>query len=149
MHPSLYKLMALTSKSNLRRLFRGARSVRGAFLIIFTIGFFAMMLVPSVLVAFTPTGRQVFPSVWLSPICRLVCSPSACSSFSHRRAKGPSISAPPEVDFLFPAPFHRRELLDLQAREDGGRALVHGFDLFDVFPDLSRVMASRRSSASS
>ena len=54
MHPSLYKLMTLTFKSNLRRLFRGARSARGAFLIIFTIGIFAMMLVPSVLVAFMP-----------------------------------------------------------------------------------------------
>ena len=56
MHPSLYKLMTLTFKANLRRLFRGARSARGAFLIIFTIGIFSMMFVPSVVVAFMPNG---------------------------------------------------------------------------------------------
>ena len=72
MHPALYKLMALTFKSGLRRLFRGARSVRGAFLIIFTIGIFAMMLVPSVMVAFMherpaaafPSGTAELSAAW-------------------------------------------------------------------------------------
>ena len=60
MHPALYKLMMLTAKANLRRLFRGARTLRGAFLIIFTIAIFAMMIVPSLFAATlrdNPAGR--------------------------------------------------------------------------------------------
>ena len=111
MHPSLYKLMALTFKSSLRRLFRGARSVRGAFLIIFTIGIFAMMIVPSVLVASMRDRPAGLASGLAEPYLPLgLLSISLLFVFTSAGEKALYFS-PPEVDFLFPAPFHRRELL--------------------------------------
>jgi Putative ABC exporter len=111
MHPSLYKLMMLTAKSNVRRLFRGARSVRGAFLIIFTIGLFAMMLVPSLVVALMRDRPAAFPSGLAEPYLPLgLLSISLLFVFTSAGERALYFS-PPEVDFLFPAPFHRRELL--------------------------------------
>jgi Putative ABC exporter len=111
MHPSLYKLMMLTFKSNLRRLFRGARSARGAFLIIFTIGVFVMMLLPSVAMAFMPNRPAGLFSGLAEPYLPIgLFAISLMSVFTSAGDKALYFS-PAEVDFLFPAPFHRRELL--------------------------------------
>ena len=48
MHPALLKLIALTLKSGFRRAFRGARTVKGAFLTLFTMGVLLMMIGPGV-----------------------------------------------------------------------------------------------------
>jgi hypothetical protein len=109
MHPSLYRLMVLTYKSSLRRLFKGARTVRGAFLIIFVLGFFSLMMVPSVLVAFH--RPQVFPVGLAEPYLPFgLFTMSLLFVFTSASERALYFS-PPEVDFLFPAPFHRRELL--------------------------------------
>ena len=111
MHPALFKLLMLVARSNLRRLFRGARTPRGAFLIVFTIGIFTMMLAPSIFVAAVRNRPGVFPvgiagpylSVGLLLIALLFVFTSAGEKALY--------FSPSEVDFLFPAPFDRRELL--------------------------------------
>jgi len=113
MHPALFKLMVLSAKGVFRRTFRGAKTLRGAFLLLFTTGVLVMMLGPS-LVAATMMRRQAIPLhfagqaepylplIILGFCLLLILGPAGELAFSFR---------PAEVDFLFPAPFHRRELL--------------------------------------
>ena len=42
MHPALFKLLMLSTKAALRRTLRGTKTVRGAFLLLFALGFFAL-----------------------------------------------------------------------------------------------------------
>jgi hypothetical protein len=113
MHPALLKLIVLSLKSGFRRAFRGARTFKGAFLILFTAGVFMMMVGPSVIAAVTMRGHPgvLQFSGWLEPylpimilgLCLLIIfGPASEMAISFTGA---------EVDFLFPAPFHRRELL--------------------------------------
>src|SRR5262249_5830432 len=57
MHRALVKLVWLSNKAALRRALRGARTVRGALLILFTLGFVALMIVPQVSSAWFMRGR--------------------------------------------------------------------------------------------
>ena len=87
--------------------------LRGAFLIIFTLGFFSMMIVPSLLVAsardnpvaagFQRCGRALSGA--------RTSRPSRSCSFSARRVKRPFTSAHRRLISSSPAPFHRRDLL--------------------------------------
>ena len=114
MHPALLKLIVLSLKSAFRRAFRGARTLKGAFLILFTMGVFFMMIGPSVLVSVTMRGTTGMPqfSGWLvDPYLPLMIL-----AFCLMLVLGPAgemaiAFTPAEVEFLFPAPFHRRELL--------------------------------------
>jgi Putative ABC exporter len=115
MHPSLYKLLFLTAKSNLRRLFRGARTLRGALLIIFTIGIFAMMIVPSLFAASmrnNPAGRLF--SGFIEPYLPLLLLGISLPFVFTSAGEKALYFTPSEVDFLFPAPFHRREVLNFK-----------------------------------
>jgi hypothetical protein len=112
MHPALYKLMRLVWKSGLRRLFRGARTPRGAFLIFFSIAIFVMMFLPSLFISNmrgNPIGRHFsgLAEPYLAPI---LLGTTLMFVFSSAGEKALYFS-PPEVDFLFPAPFDRRDLL--------------------------------------
>jgi hypothetical protein len=112
MHPSLYKLLLLTYKSSFRRLFRGARTPRGAFLIIFTIAIFALMMLPSLFISNMrgdPAG-QFFRGMAEPYLAPMLLGITLMFVFSSAGEKALYFS-PPEVDFLFPAPFGRRDLL--------------------------------------
>ena len=83
------------------------------FLIVFTIAVFALMIVPSLLVSNmvrdNPAGR-VFSGLaepYLPLLLLGTCLMFVFTSVGERAL----YFSPPEVDFLFPAPFHRRELL--------------------------------------
>ena len=69
MHPALLKLIVLSLKSGFRRAFRGARTFKGAFLILFTAGVFMMMVGPSVIAAVAMRGHPgvLQFSGWLEP----------------------------------------------------------------------------------
>jgi hypothetical protein len=112
MHPSLYKLMRLIQISTLRRLFRGARTPRGAFLIIFTIAIFAMMMLPSLFISNMRdnAGGRFFGGMAEPYLAPLLLGTTLMFVFSSAGEKALYFS-PPEVDFLFPAPFGRRDLL--------------------------------------
>src|SRR6516165_3589158 len=58
MNPALFKLLWLSTKAAFRRALRGARTVRGALLLLFSMGFVALMVVPQVMTAITMSGRQ-------------------------------------------------------------------------------------------
>jgi hypothetical protein len=113
MHPALFKLIALSTKSMLRRTFRGAKSVRGAFLLLFTIGIAVLWLAPTVFVNVALRGQAGVPrlSAMAEPYVPLIIL-AMCLLFVFTSAGENAISfTPAEVDFLFPAPFNRRELL--------------------------------------
>src|SRR5262249_40368054 len=57
MHPALFKLFALSTRAALRRTLRGARTVRGALLLLFTLGFVALTVGPSIASAILLNGR--------------------------------------------------------------------------------------------
>jgi ABC-2 type transport system permease protein len=113
MHPALFNLIILSYKSGFRRAFRNARTVKGAFLIVFTLGTVAMMIGPSLFAAIALRGRPGLPQFtgWVEPYLpiMLLCG---CLLIIFGPAAETAISfTPAEIDFLFPAPFHRRELL--------------------------------------
>ena len=58
MHPALYKLSLLTFKANWRGCFAVHEPCTGAFLIVFTMGFFAMMSCPRCSSRRYPTTRR-------------------------------------------------------------------------------------------
>ncbi len=112
MHPALRKLIWLLDKAIFRRMFRGARTPRGAFLLIFTIGFFVTIFGPSLFVGAMGNRPGVFPFGGLAEpyLPFLLLGVSLMYVFTSAGEKALYFS-PPEVDFLFAAPFHRRELL--------------------------------------
>ena len=61
MHPALWKLLRLTDKASWRTLFRGARTIRGALLLIFLIGIAGLYVVFLVGITFFMRGRTDFP----------------------------------------------------------------------------------------
>jgi hypothetical protein len=113
MNAALARLITLSVKSSIRRTFRGARTVRGAFLVLFTFGVLALMIVPSLVGAAFMRSAQGVPqfATWIEPYL-----PLAILGFCLLLIFGPAgemaISfTPAEIDFLFAAPFSRRELL--------------------------------------
>jgi ABC-2 type transport system permease protein len=113
MHPALRKLIVLSLKSAFRRAFRGARTLKGAFLILFTMGVLMMMVGPSLIAAVTMRGHpnmaqfgglvQPYLPIMILGMCLfIIVGPAGEMAISF---------TPAEVDFLFPAPFNRRELL--------------------------------------
>jgi ABC-2 type transport system permease protein len=114
MHPALLKLIVLSLKSAFRRAFRGVRTAKGAFLTVFTMGVLLMMIAPGVIAAVTMRGHPGMPqfSGWLAPYLPIMIL-GFCLLLIFGPAGEMAISfTPAEVDFLFPAPFHRRELLN-------------------------------------
>jgi hypothetical protein len=114
MHPALLKLIALLFKSGVRRAFRGARTVKGAFLTVFTVCVLLLMVGPSLFVAVMMRGQPGMPqfSGWLEPYLPIMIL-GFCLLIIFGPAGEMAIAfTPAEVDFLFPAPFHRRELLN-------------------------------------
>jgi ABC-2 type transport system permease protein len=114
MHPALFKLFVLSLKSGFRKAFRGAKTVKGAFLTLFTMGVLFMAVGPSVFVAVFLRGQNSMPNFggWAEPYL-----PMIILAFSLLIIFGPAgemaiAFTPAEVDFLFPAPFERRELLN-------------------------------------
>jgi hypothetical protein len=113
MHPALYKLIVLSLKAGCRRTFRGARTIKGALLIVFSLGMVALMIGPSVFAAVALRGRpnQIQFTGLIDPYLPLMIL-GFCLLLIFGPAGEMAISfTPAEIDFLFPAPFHRRELM--------------------------------------
>src|SRR3954462_518439 len=107
LHHGLITLMRLQWKAAIRRSFRGARTARGAVFLAMGIAVFLLWLGPSLVNAYfmgrsTDKVKLFFPVVFLS-----VCVTNLITSAGERVVG----SSPVEVDFLFPGPFSRRELL--------------------------------------
>ena len=87
---------------------------RGALLLLFTLGFIAMMIVPQIIIAIAMNSQ---PQALRFADTAESFAPLGLFAFAllfdlHARpARRRSTSRPAEVDLLFPAPFSRRELL--------------------------------------
>lgn len=110
---ALFKLQFLQMKGTFRRLLRGAKTVRGGFLLALMIGLTLLGIAPSLLTTLTTRDQPEFaalasmvesflPGILL--VFWLVLLFTSAGEFSV-------FFTPAEVDFLFPAPFHRRQLL--------------------------------------
>src|SRR5947207_5965067 len=120
MHRALFTLIRLQGKAVVRRSFRGAKTPRGAIFLTLGLGVFLLWLGSSVLntvVAGKQDPQQVrtfFPLAMLA-ICLLNLATTA-----GERAIA---FTPPEVDYLFPGPFTRRELLLYKLARSGFGAI--------------------------
>ena len=107
-HRSLLLLSKLRLRGQGRQLKRTLSSPKGIVLAVITLGFFGMALVPFVLAQSMP--KQAMPMVtWF-------LHPAALLAFWAFTVAGSSFRSPiafsmAEVDFLFPGPFTRRQLL--------------------------------------
>ncbi len=57
MNRALFKLLLLNNKAILRRTLRGARTVRGAFLLLFSLGLIVLIIGPQIASAIIMRGR--------------------------------------------------------------------------------------------
>lgn len=113
MHAALLKLIWLQRRAICRRLLRGAMTVRGALMTVFLVSMFGFAVVPSLILRFAseqpnPFGAMSSLTHEMGPIALLaVCLHQVITSVGERGL----YFTPSEVDFLFPGPFRRRELL--------------------------------------
>src|SRR6185437_3581386 len=110
---ALFRLFVLSNKAALRRTFRGVKSVRGVLLLLFTMGFIGLMLVPQIFAAIAMNAQQHGSPIAdrLEPFAPLFLLLFALLIVFTSAGEKALYFTPPEVDFLFPAPFSRHELL--------------------------------------
>lgn len=110
MHKALRQLLYLRARAMIRKLLRGARRPRG--LLYLLIGGFVVgtWLCGSLFGAVVTSHRVRQPTEWLPAMVPLFLLAHTVSSVLQFRS-GMVTFSPAEVDFLFPGPFTRRELL--------------------------------------
>jgi hypothetical protein len=114
MHPALWKLMRLTNRASWRRLVRGAKTLRGAAVLLFMIvglggglaslvgTALAMRAAPEMMQQAGGAGPYV-PLLLMVLFLQSVLGKNSGTMLLH--------FSPPEVEFLFSAPIRRRDLL--------------------------------------
>ena len=113
MHAALWKLYRLRVRGSLRSIGGKLRSPRGAALAVFTLLVFGAMLGPNLVMAFTlgrqsMAGRSTEGFREVLPVMMLVMVVLNVVTSLGERAL---YFSPSDVDFLFPAPFQRRQIL--------------------------------------
>lgn len=108
MSPALVLLMRMQTLAAIRRAFRGLRTLKGATFVIIGVAVFFMWLTPVLFSATTlPRTDPALVRLYAPLMLLLLCAVTTFSGAGDR-----SISfTPGEVNFLFPGPFTRRELL--------------------------------------
>src|SRR5690242_5145952 len=122
MHPALWKLMRLTNRAAFRQLLRGARTIRGALVLLFLIAglgiWLATMVGTMVLRRDAPEALSQTGAV--GPYLPLLLMALFLQSVLARKGGEMLLHfTPPEVEFLFSGPFHRRDLLLYKLCERG------------------------------
>jgi len=108
MHPALWKLYRLYARAKLRRMLRGVKTVRGAAVACFVLLMFSFLIVPSVVQAFgVERADATMVRANLSLVLLAICLLNLITSSAEKAI----VFTMPEVEFLFPGPFNRRELL--------------------------------------
>lgn len=108
-HPALRKLLGLRFHASLRRMVRGLKTVRGAAFSVLGVAALAFGFGPQIALMFTHPIRQTPDTLRESlPLALLgYCLLSVLSGADRRGIH----FTPAEIDFLFSAPFTRRQLL--------------------------------------
>jgi ABC-2 type transport system permease protein len=106
--PALWLLIGLRNRARLRRIARDLKTLRGASVYIFGVGVTGLLIVPFLHgdLAQTPQDPEALLRIWQSGLLTIVLV-GQIKALGERAI----YFAPSEVDFLFPAPFSRRELL--------------------------------------
>jgi hypothetical protein len=142
MHPALLLLLRLRQGAFWRRTLASLKTPRGAAIMVATATFFALMVLPQLIVpilaAFSPVGaeanRQLVEAAM--PIVRTLLPLALLAFVMVSVGTGWGESAiyftPADVDFLFPGPFSRRDLLLYKLSQSVRGSLVAGtfFSLF-------------------
>ena len=107
MNSTLLLLCKLRARAAWRKLRRAVSTPKGALLGLFSLGFLALMIVPNLVIAQTQT--PIMTNLWF-------VSPPALFGFwlfivAMGRNTGSITFSLAEVEFLFPGPFSRRQLL--------------------------------------
>ena len=113
MHAALWKLYRLRVRGSIRSIAGKLKSLRGALLAAFTLLVLGMMLGPNLAIAFTidrsaAIGHGVNALSEMIPVAMLLLVVVNIVTSLGERA---IYFSPSEVDFLFPSPFSRRQLL--------------------------------------
>jgi hypothetical protein len=140
MNRALFTLLLLNGKAVVRRAIRGVKSVRGALLLLFTLGLLALMIGPQVVSAIVLSGRPEMRQATdaVAPFAPLALL-AMTLLFAFTAAGEVAVSfTPAEVDLLFAAPFTRRELL-LYKLAKTGLALL----FLSAFVSLTMLMNFR------
>src|SRR5579885_791965 len=114
MHPALWRLMRLLNRASFRRLVRGAKTLRGALVLLFlvaTVGFgLGSVVVMTFVIRYVPETSRLAGSA--GPYVPLLLLALFLQSVLGRKSGAALLHfTPPEVEFLFAGPFHRRQLL--------------------------------------
>lgn len=108
MNASLLLLSKLRVRGQLRQLKRTVSSPKGIVLAVVTLGFFAMALVPVIVTRRTPAEAIPLIDRFLNPALFFALWVFTVVGSSY---KSPIAFSMSEVDFLFPGPYTRRQLL--------------------------------------
>jgi Putative ABC exporter len=114
MNRALMTLLKLNTKAVFRRTLRGVKTWRGAFLLLFTLGFVALMIGPQLYAAVAMRGRLDLReqlSGTFEPLASLGLFGFTLLFVFTSAGETAVYFTPAEVDLLFSAPFTRRELL--------------------------------------
>jgi hypothetical protein len=136
MHPALFLLMRLRRRALVRKTLSGLKTVRGALLLMVTAGFLVAFVLPQLLVPLlslvspeaAKANRQIVEAA--TPVIRtlgpLFLLMFAIFSVATSWGEAAIYFTPSEVDFLFSAPFTRRELLYFKLLKSIQNAVVAG-----------------------
>src|SRR5688500_11279945 len=108
MDPALRLLLKLQARSLARRITRGARTLKGGIFLALGLGVFALYLLPSLFAAGALPRTDPAAVRAVAPVALLVACLLTVLSAGGERA---IVFTPAEVDFLFPGPFTRRQIL--------------------------------------
>ncbi len=113
MHTALWKLYRLRIRGSIRAMARKLKSLRGAALAAFTLLVLGMMFGPNLVMAFklgrmAVMGRRADSFCEVIPVVMLLYVVLTIVTSLGERA---IYFSPSDVDFLFPAPFSRRQIL--------------------------------------
>jgi hypothetical protein len=124
MNPALLLLLRMQTLAAIRRAFRGLRTVKGATFVIIGVAMFFVWLAPVVFSVHTmprtdPQLVRLYAPIMLVLLCVL-------TTFSGAGDRSISFTQG-EVNFLFPGPFSRRELLLYKLARTLAGGLLSGF----------------------
>src|SRR4051794_19865598 len=120
MHRALWTLVRLQARAVIRRMFRGARSLRGAIFLGIGLVLFLLWLGPSIVNAYMLLRPDLQVVRMYFPIAMLAfCLMNLVTSAGERAVA----FSPAEVEFLFAGPFTRLELLGYKIARSAFAAL--------------------------
>ena len=130
MDRALWMLLGLQAKSLLRRFSRGAKTVKGALFLTIGLAVFALWLFPALLSANIGPRSDPASVRAVAPVALLVACLLTVLTAGGERA---IVFTPAEVDFLFPGPFTRRQILLYRILKSSAGAAFSAMILSVVF----------------